>query len=168
MSVGNIRPTPRFLGMFAASLMLATAITTAVTVLPSTPVNAQQQLHAAAIDPTKGFADLVDRVMPAVVSVKVKFANVAAIDDQSDGQQALPPGIPEDSPFRDFFKQFPQFRQGQPDQAPQRGGMAQGSGFIISADGYAVTNNHVVKDAEESAHYYYQGTQTGGPVQHPK
>ena len=35
-----------------------------------------------------------------------------------------------------------------PVQQP-RGGMAQGSGFIISADGYAVTNNHVVQDADE-------------------
>jgi len=134
--------------MFAAGLMVATALTASVTVLPSTAVQAQQQIHSAAIDPMKGFGDLVDRVMPAVVSVQVKYANVAATDD---GTQQAVPDLPEDSPFRDFFKQFPQFRQGQPDQQRPRGGMAQGSGFIISADGYAVTNNHVVKDADQVA-----------------
>ena len=52
--------------------------------------------------------------------------------------------------FRDFFKQFPACKaSGQQPAAPRGGGMAQGSGFIISADGYAVTNNHVVKDADE-------------------
>jgi serine protease Do len=60
------------------------------------------------------------------------------------------PNMPQDGPFRDFFDQFPQFR----DQFPQspsrpRGGMAQGSGFVISADGYIVTNNHVVGKADK-------------------
>jgi serine protease Do len=89
--------------------------------------------------------------------VQVKYANVASGDNGGNQQPAIP-GIPEDSPFRDFFKQFPQFRQGQPDQAP-RGGMAQGSGFIISADGYAVTNNHVVKDADQVSVTMKDGTE---------
>ena len=143
------------LGAFAAGLMAATALVTAVSVLPATQAVAQNQLQAAAIDPSKGFADLVDRVMPAVVSVQVKYATVAANDgDQAQGKK-LPNGM------EDFFKQFPQFRNmpgmGQGDQGDQggdgedshpNGGMAMGSGFIISADGYAVTNNHVVKDAD--------------------
>jgi serine protease Do len=137
--------------------MVATALTATVTVLPSTPVLAQQQLQAAAIDPAKGFADLVDRVMPAVVSVQVKFANVASV---AEGGQQAAPELPENSPFRDFFKQFPQFKQGQPDQDQSpRGGMAQGSGFIITADGYAVTNNHVVKDAEKVSVTMKDGTE---------
>jgi len=157
MSSSSPRKAPKALSIFAAGLMAATALVSAGSVLHSTPATAQNQLQAAAIDPSKGFADLVDRVMPAVVSVQVKYANVAAADtgDQGDGQQQqLPNGLEE------FFKQFPQFRNGMPgmpgqgqgqggeDQHPN-GGMAMGSGFIISADGYAVTNNHVVKDADE-------------------
>jgi len=143
--------------MFAAGLIVATALTATVTVLPSTPATAQQQLQSTPIDPSHGFADLVDRVMPAVISVQVKYANVAN-DNQGEDQAPVLPGIPEDSPFRDFFKQFPQFRQGQPDQPP-RGGMAMGSGFIISSDGYAVTNNHVVKDADQVSITLKDGTE---------
>ena len=60
----------------------------------------------------------------------------------------------------EFFKQFPQFRDGQPFHGPRRrGGMAQGSGFIISSDGYAVTNNHVVQDADEVSVTLKDGTE---------
>ncbi|WP_373503872.1 Do family serine endopeptidase [Aestuariivirga sp.] len=156
MSSVTPRSAPRILGMFAAGLMVATALTATIVVLPSTPVQAQQQLQAAAIDPAKGFADLVDRVMPAVVSVQVKFANAASV---AEGGQQAAPELPENSPFRDFFKQFPQFKQGQPDQDRSPRGMAQGSGFIITADGYAVTNNHVVKDADQVAVTMNDGTE---------
>lgn len=140
--------TPRLLSTLAAALMMATAMTTVVTLLPSNPVHAETQ---QAIDPSHGFADLVDRVMPAVVSVTVKFTNVSSdgTDGLDNGDQQAQPDIPEDSPFRDFFKQFPQFRNGVPMQPQRREGMAQGSGFIISSDGYAVTNNHVVQNADE-------------------
>jgi S1-C subfamily serine protease len=115
MSLGTTRTPPRILGMFAAGLMVATALTAGISVLPSSPVQAQQELQAAPIDPSRGFADLVDRVMPAVVSVQVKFANVAASGEQG-GLQI--PGLPEGSPFGDFFRQFPQLRPGpgMPDQ----------------------------------------------------
>jgi serine protease Do len=125
--------------MIAAGLLMATTLTTASMMAPAVTVEAQA---AAAFDPSRGVADLVEKVMPAVVSVQVKFANAAG--EAPDGERMFP-GIPEQ-----FFDQFPQFRQGQPFQGPQRrGGLAEGSGFIISADGYAVTNNHVVKDAQE-------------------
>jgi serine protease Do len=140
------RKTGRLLSLFAAGLFAATALSATALVVPALPVHAEAQ---ATIDPSKGFADLVDRVMPAVVSVEVKFADVA--DTGLDGQdQPNFRDLPEDSPFRDFFRQFRQFRDGQPFDMPQRReGNAQGSGFIISADGYAVTNNHVVQNAEE-------------------
>mgnify|MGYP002682737752 CR=1 FL=1 len=58
-------------GLLAAGLLSATALTTSMVVAPPHAVQAQIQ---AAIDPTKGFADLVDQVMPAVISVEVKYA----------------------------------------------------------------------------------------------
>ncbi|MBI3674684.1 MAG: Do family serine endopeptidase, partial [Rhizobiales bacterium] len=144
MSTLYSKASPRMLSLLAAGLLAATALTGIAVSLPVTPVHASTH---AAIDPSRGFADLVDQVMPAVISVQVKFANVAATG--TDGSAQPMPDLPPDSPFRDFFKQFPQFRNGQPFEAPQPHGTALGSGFIISADGYAVTNNHVVQNAEE-------------------
>ncbi len=147
--------SPRMLNLLAAGILMATALTTAVMIAPVASVQAETN---AAIDPARGFADLVDEVMPAVVSVQVKFANAA--DTEVDGEQ-MSPGVPEVSPFGDFFKQFPQFRDGRPSEGPQQhgGGTAVGSGFIISADGYAVTNNHVVQDADEVSVKMKDGTE---------
>ena len=71
-------------GLLAAGLLSATALTTSMIVAPPHEVHAQIQ---ATIDPTKGFADLVDRVMPAVISVEVKYANVA----DTEGRGRPPP-----------------------------------------------------------------------------
>jgi serine protease Do len=86
------------------------------------------------------FADLVARVKPAVISVRVKMAN--------DGSRGLSQGdqfaFPEGTPFDRFFRQFdfPEMPRG-----PQAI-TGEGSGFFISADGYAVTNYHVVDHAK--------------------
>jgi serine protease Do len=93
-------------------------------------------------------------VKPAVVSVQVK-TKVEAVADRV--MPNLPEGfgnLPEDHPMQEFFRRF-----GMPDAPGQgdngrqpyqpRRGMAQGSGFFISEDGYLVTNAHVVEDASE-------------------
>ena len=87
-----------------------------------------------------GFADIVEKVKPAVISVRVKIDRPAA--SHSDNEQEIP--FPPGSPFERFFKRF-----GTPN-APSGPEVitGQGSGFFISADGYAVTNNHVVEHAE--------------------
>jgi serine protease Do len=87
------------------------------------------------------FADLVDRVKPAVVSVHVKGA---ANRGGSRGGRGLLPELPEDHPLHEFFKNLPREAPGQPTPRPAQ---AQGSGFVISADGYVVTNNHVIDGA---------------------
>jgi serine protease Do len=137
------------LGLVAAGLLGSTVLTGFV---PQAPVAlAQTQQQGGAIDPSRGFSELVDRVMPAVVSVEVKFTNTAATDENADR-------IPEQ--FKEFFEQFPQFRDRFGDQRrerPRQGG-GLGSGFVISADGYVVTNNHVVEKADEVKVSFENGT----------
>jgi serine protease Do len=92
-----------------------------------------------------GFGDLVEKVKPAVISVRVKV-DANTVSNSLEGNSPFP----QNSPMERFFRRF-----GMPDVNPERGQQpnrrsvtGQGSGFFISADGYAVTNNHVVDKAK--------------------
>ncbi len=94
-----------------------------------------------------GFADIVAKVKPAVISVRVKIAATDTDLLQKDSDQDGNPFQPG-SPMEKFFRQFgDQFGD---NAAPRRHETitGEGSGFFISADGYAVTNNHVVDHAK--------------------
>ncbi len=98
------------------------------------------------------FADIVAKVKPAVISVRVKIegtADTTSLRHNGSDDETIPfaPG----SPLQKFFQQFgDQNGQGGPGDAPQQHKtiVGEGSGFFISPDGYAVTNNHVVDHAK--------------------
>ncbi len=109
--------------------------------------NADSSLQEPIAHPA-GFADLVAKVKPAVISVRVKIPGSAeqmSMNENGEEQEQIPiqPGSPLDRFFRQFGEQF----GGDPPERRQTI-VGEGSGFFISADGYAVTNNHVVDHAK--------------------
>jgi serine protease Do len=123
----------------------ATIIATGVLFSPVAPnVAVRASAHDQSIQRPVGYADLVTKVKPAVISVRVKVdADKLTLDD----------GWPVfgDSPLgRFFFRRFGEPDNPQGSLNPHRRNLMikQGSGFFISADGYAVTNGHVVENAK--------------------
>ncbi len=107
--------------------------------------------HADSTAPVQGptgFASIVNKVKGAVVSIKVKVSETADANDQGD-QNNTPPQLKPGSPLYRFFKRFGGEAPFEFHDAHPHVTQAQGSGFFISADGYIVTNDHVVDNATD-------------------
>jgi len=142
---------PRRLALLASAAVLGVAVIagsgefdpSALASQPSqisqtAPLNAKQTRAPA------GFADLVAKVKPAVISVRVRIEESSMNGSPTSDESPFPNG----SPMQKFFQQFG--FPGMPNGAPMQKRMitGEGSGFFISPDGYAVTNNHVVDHAK--------------------
>jgi len=142
LSVPN--PSPGLLG----ALLLGAAFAL-VQVLPAFAQDSATQTAAAeaiVMSPDENrpltFADLFDQVSPAVVNITTTTLVAAP---------TVPQGVvPEGSPFEDFFSNG--------DGTPRRS-QAAGAGFVISADGYIVTNNHVIQGADDIMIEFFGGDQ---------
>jgi serine protease Do len=119
------------------------------------PALAQAPATAAVQQAMPSFADVIERVKPAVVSVRVEGKTG---EGRTANLERRPPdlrgfGLPDDDAFDNFFRRFRDGGDGDVAPRGERGqrprGIAQGSGFFISADGYVVTNNHVVENGSK-------------------
>jgi len=96
----------------------------------------------------ESFADLAEALSPSVVNITTS-TTVTGVSDQGA------PQVPEGSPFGELFRDF--MDNGQGGQRRPRKSSALGSGFVISADGYIVTNNHVIDKADEIVIEFFDG-----------
>jgi serine protease Do len=168
-----LKRTSRWLGVSALALLVGVGGVSTAFVMTGQAATAQVQPAAQIVVPNEaqphaGFADLVEAVKPAVVSILVEAEESGQNVQRGGGQFNFNfPDLPPDSPFRDFFDQFGDQFGGGPGggpkgpngEAPPRHYMAAGSGFVISADGYIVTNNHVVEDATKVTVVFDDGTE---------
>jgi serine protease Do len=115
-----------------------------IVLLPSLTVHARTA--------PESFAELAEQLLPAVVNISTTLV--------AEGQPGIELPVPPGSPFEEFFKEF--MERGQPQRRRQSTSL--GSGFIVDQNGYVVTNNHVIQDADEITVILHDNTRLAAKV----
>nr|WP_240453793.1 DegQ family serine endoprotease [Chachezhania antarctica] len=97
----------------------------------------------------ESLAPLTEKVSPSVVNI-----TTTTMVERPTGPQGI---VPEGSPFEDLFRDFRDRNQPEGEERRPRRSSALGSGFVISEDGYVVTNNHVIEGADEILVEFFSG-----------
>ena len=103
----------------------------------------------------ESLAPLAEKISPSVVNI-----TTSTVVEGRTGPQGI---VPEGSPFEDFFREFRDRNNGGDGERPRRSS-ALGSGFVISEDGYVVTNNHVIDGADEITIEFFSGAELKAKV----
>ncbi|MEQ8825494.1 MAG: Do family serine endopeptidase [Filomicrobium sp.] len=142
----------RFTAAAAALTMSAAFLTLDTTQNPAVAQLAPDTAGTAQVGRAPlSFADIVEETKPAVVSIAVTNGKKRRTASRNNNNTPIPglPDLPDDHPLKRFFDNLPKNFGGPQGRGPARPSAAQGSGFVISEDGYIVTNNHVIDDASE-------------------
>lgn len=143
---------PKAVSMFNIShiplqmrLLLLAVLTLAFLLVQPLSALAQQQ----------SLAPLADKISPSVVNI-----TTSTVVAGRTGPQGI---VPEGSPFEDFFREFQDRNNNGEGNRPRRSS-ALGSGFVISEDGFVVTNNHVIEGADEILIEFFNGSELKAEV----
>jgi hypothetical protein len=185
--------TGNFTRKSAMALMAGASVAALMSLTPALPALAQKapdttaQLGRAPFS----FADIVDRVKPSVVSISVTSGGQKMARNSGPGTPPgkrgapgapggapggrggdLMPNLPDDHPLKKFFDELPKDfggggGQGGPGGQQPRQSQSQGSGFVISEDGYVVTNNHVIDGGTKITVSFDENSKFPAPIHAP-